>query len=87
MLAIFLFVLGSCDARPAGPKVRHVVLITLDTTRADHLGCYGNTTAQTPALDQLAAEGVRFASCASAASTTLASHASILTGKIGRAHV
>ena len=66
--------------------MRHVVLITLDTTRADHLGSYGNTAVLTPALDQLAAEGVRFASCASAASTTLASHASILTGTYPHRH-
>ena len=66
--------------------MRHIVLITLDTTRSDHLGCYGNSTVQTPALDQLAAEGVRFASCASAASTTLASHASILTGTYPHRH-
>ena len=71
---------GACGGRDASPKVRHIVLITLDTTRADHLGCYGNPAVQTPALDQLASEGVRFASCTSAASTTLASHASILTG-------
>ena len=77
---------GACGGRDASPKVRHIVLITLDTTRADHLGCYGNPAVQTPALDQLASEGVRFASCASAASTTLASHASILTGTYPHRH-
>lgn len=78
--------LVACGGDESGPKVRHVVLITLDTMRADHLGCYGNATVQTPALDQLAAEGVRFAHCASAASTTLASHASILTGTYPQRH-
>ena len=77
---------GACGGRDASPKVRHIILITLDTTRADHLGCYGNPAVQTPALDQLASEGVRFASCASAASTTLASHASILTGTYPHRH-
>ncbi len=66
--------------------MRHIILVTLDTTRADHLGCYGNPAVQTPALDQLASEGVRFASCSSAASTTLASHASIMTGTYPHRH-
>lgn len=85
-LAGLMALLGACGDGDARPKVRHVVLITLDTTRADHLGCYGNPAVQTPALDQLASEGVRFASCASAASTTLASHASILTGTYPHRH-
>ncbi|MEE2941636.1 MAG: sulfatase [Planctomycetota bacterium] len=78
--------MGACSGSERGPKVRHIVLITLDTTRADQLGCYGNPAVQTPALDQLASEGVRFASCASAASTTLASHASLLTGTYPHRH-
>jgi arylsulfatase A-like enzyme/Flp pilus assembly protein TadD len=57
-----------------------VLLITLDTTRADHLGCYGHPRVKTPHLDQLAQEGVRFDQCVSSAPITLPSHASILTG-------
>src|SRR5262249_14669875 len=57
----------------------NVLLITIDTLRADALGCYGGPAA-TPALDRLAAGGVRFVFAHAHAVTTLASHASILTG-------
>ncbi len=63
------------------PRSRdNVLLITLDTTRADRLGCYGHARARTRHLDRLAAEGVRFAAAFSPAPITLPSHASILTG-------
>ena len=58
---------------------QNVVLITIDTLRADALGCYGGPAA-TPALDRLAADGVRFDFAHAHAVTTLTSHASILTG-------
>ena len=58
----------------------NVVLITLDTTRADHLHCYGDAVARTPALDELAARGVLFSQAASPAPLTLPSHCSIMTG-------
>ncbi len=56
------------------------MLITLDTTRADHLGSYGWPHARTPNLDRLAGRGTRFARCDTAAPVTLPSHATILTG-------
>jgi hypothetical protein len=52
----------------------NVLLITLDTTRADHLGCYGDGQARTPNIDSLAAEGVRFARVYAPAPLTLPSH-------------
>jgi choline-sulfatase len=61
-----------------GPGL-NVVLITLDTTRADHLGCYGQPDKPTPNIDRLAASGTRFAQCTTAAPSTLPSHATILT--------
>jgi len=64
--------------RPSGAGL-NVLLITLDTTRADRLGCYGHRAAQTPRLDRLAAEGVRFENAVAAAPITLPSHASIFT--------
>jgi arylsulfatase A-like enzyme/Tfp pilus assembly protein PilF len=59
---------------------QNVLLITIDTLRADALGCYGGPAA-TPALDRLAAEGVRFDFAHAHAVVTLPSHASILTGE------
>ena len=69
---------GSALPAPQGPV--NVLLITLDTTRADRLGAYGCAQARTPALDALAAEGVRFARAQSPVPLTLPAHASILTG-------
>ena len=63
---------------PSGPNV---VLITIDTLRADHLGATGSPRdTQTPTLDALAGEGVRFANAISTVPITLPSHTSILTG-------
>jgi arylsulfatase A-like enzyme/Tfp pilus assembly protein PilF len=64
---------------PAAPR-HNIVLITLDTTRADHLGAWGWKYAKTPNLDALAARGVRFVRCDTAAPVTLPSHSTILTG-------
>jgi arylsulfatase A-like enzyme/tetratricopeptide (TPR) repeat protein len=58
----------------------NVVLVTLDTTRADHLGCYGYRDAKTPNLDALARAGVLFEQAAAVAPLTLPAHSSILTG-------
>jgi arylsulfatase A-like enzyme len=58
----------------------NVVLITLDTTRADHLGCYGDADARTPTLDGLARRGVLLAQAATVAPLTLPAHSSIMTG-------
>ncbi len=58
----------------------NVLLITLDTTRADHIGCYGYQPALTPTLDKLAAQGVLFEHAYTVAPLTLPSHASMMTG-------
>ena len=75
---------AACDRRPAQADLhpianQNVLLITIDTLRADALGCYGGPAA-TPALDRLAAGGVRFDFAHAHAVVTLPSHASILTG-------
>lgn len=57
-----------------------VLLISIDTLRADHLGCYGARDAQTPTIDALAAEGVLFEDATSQANTTGPSHTTMLTG-------
>ena len=72
--------------RAAARRPVHVLLISLDTTRADHLGCYGHPAGATPNIDRLAAGGVLFESCVSSAPITLPSHATMLTGKQPIAH-
>ncbi|MCB9761743.1 MAG: sulfatase [Alphaproteobacteria bacterium] len=77
-------------SRPAGPapdpSARHVILISLDTLRADHLGAYGHPLARTPNLDKLAAEGVLFEQALSVAPTTLPSHTALMTGTYPQTH-
>jgi arylsulfatase A-like enzyme len=64
-----------------GPNAPNVLLLVLDTERADHLTPYGYDRATTPELHQLAQEGVIFNWAVSPAATTLPSHASLLTGR------
>lgn len=71
---------GACSSEPPGPRPP-IVLITLDTTRADHLGCYGYEAYPTsPRIDELAQEGALFTQAIAQAAVTPVSHASILTG-------
>ena len=63
----------------AGPKKRRVILISLDTLRADHLGCYGYNKPTTPNIDALAGDGALFVNHYAPASWTLPSHVSLLT--------
>lgn len=86
-LALLCFILpGHSGILNAGPDPRPqtartpVILITIDTLRADRLGCYGAKSVSTPAMDQLAADGVRFSDALSQVPITLPSHAVILTG-------
>ncbi|HEX2695654.1 MAG TPA: sulfatase, partial [Acidobacteriota bacterium] len=87
--ALFLFVLR--PGKPAGPGLQgrwgkegvdkpNVIIVTMDTTRADHLACYGYPGVKTPTLDALAGRGVLFEQCAAASPLTLPSHATIMTG-------
>lgn len=64
----------------AKPTRHNVLLVTLDTTRRDHFGCYGDARGLTPNFDTLAAEGVRFDLAIVTAAATPVSHASILSG-------
>jgi arylsulfatase A-like enzyme/Flp pilus assembly protein TadD len=64
----------------------NLLVITLDTTRADHIGAYGYNKAQTPNLDRLAREGVMFFNCYSPVPVTLPSHSSIFTGRYPLGH-
>ncbi len=59
--------------------IRNVLLVTMDSTRADALSCYGGLGVETPNLDRIAREGVRFARCSTVTPVTLPSHCSIFT--------
>jgi arylsulfatase A-like enzyme len=73
-----VFHLRSVDL--SGLRGANMLLVTLDTTRADHVGCYGYAGAETPALDALARDGVVFEQCITPTAFTLPSHSSIMTG-------
>jgi hypothetical protein len=64
----------------------NLVLVTLDTTRADRMGAYGNANIETPTFDRLAREGVLFRQAVSVAPLTLPVHSSIFTGKFPPEH-
>ncbi|MEQ8766968.1 MAG: sulfatase [Planctomycetota bacterium] len=77
--------------RHAAPRARpnetpNVLVILVDTLRADHLGCYGYPRPTSPTLDRLAARGIRFERCLAQSSWTLPSVASLMTGLHPPAH-
>ncbi len=76
------------DRAPAGrtPGLRGVVLISIDTLRADHLGCYGYHRDTSPFLDELAAGGTLFQEAITSAPWTLPAHASLLSGLYPSTH-
>lgn len=73
---------GTSEPAPAAPPgaARNLVIITIDTLRADRVGAYGYAAARTPAIDRLAAEGAMFTRAFAPAPVTLPSHASLMTG-------
>jgi arylsulfatase A-like enzyme/tetratricopeptide (TPR) repeat protein len=75
--------LASCNREHRRPNI---LLITLDTFRADHVGAYGSRRGTTPGIDALAANGVRFQTAISAVPLTLPSHATILSGLLPPHH-
>lgn len=87
---------GARDAAPASERAssgasgsklpRHVILISIDTLRADHLGLYGYERFTSPNLDALAGEGAVFEDASATTAWTLPSHASMLTGLFPAEH-
>src|SRR5258706_147382 len=77
-----LIALSAAQAVAQTPEksVPNVVLISIDSLRADHLGCYGYQQIKTPNIDGLAADGARFTRAFTAVPVTLPSHTAILTG-------
>ncbi|MEW5979522.1 MAG: sulfatase-like hydrolase/transferase [Acidobacteriota bacterium] len=96
LILLFCLMSLACSSKPASkqtasapaPPKRNasVLLITLDTLRADHLGCYGRKGAVSPNIDALAQQGVRFARAFVQVPLTTPSHASILTGSYPQVH-
>jgi arylsulfatase A-like enzyme len=84
-LFLISVVASGCAPSYDGPA-KHVVFISLDTTRADHFGFYGNERVKTPRLDALAAESIVFDDFMTVVPTTLASHASLFSGKYPQSH-
>ncbi len=80
VIALCALLSWGCGREPERPPVDRVVLITLDTLRADRVGAYGDKNAETPTLDRLAAAGVRFDQAIAPTPITRPSHASMLTG-------
>lgn len=76
-----LWLCGCGDRRPPD-----VVVITIDTLRADRLGCYGSRTTRTPNIDGLAGESVLFENVATTMPETRPAHASLFTGRYPRQH-
>ncbi len=77
-----LLILTSCST--SAPQIQgasHVVLISIDTARADHFGFMGSETVRTPRLDAFAAESVVFTDYMTVVPTTLASHTTLMTGR------
>ncbi len=100
-LALVCTLAGACD-RPAatrdgaeGPIVRridpsrplpNIVLVSIDSLRYDHLGCYGYSKPTSPAIDALAEQGVRCELAVSTTSWTLPAHAALFTGQYDSTH-
>ncbi|MCP4708438.1 MAG: sulfatase-like hydrolase/transferase [Planctomycetes bacterium] len=82
VLTALLVVMGGfgCYFLWGGPEIRNVVLISIDTCRADRLGCYGYDRAATGVLDALAGEGILYTKARTPVPMTLPSHCSMLTG-------
>lgn len=82
IIPILLIILYFCLSflRKDETKIDNIFLITIDTLRADHLGCYGYARNTSPFIDSLSKKGIQFRRAYSQSSTTCPSHASIFTG-------
>ena len=76
---------AGCGRPDSAPRPRDVLLITIDTARADHFSYTGASVVGTPRVDALAEQGAGFTNAMTPVPLTLPAHASLLTGQIGRA--
>jgi arylsulfatase A-like enzyme len=79
-------VLIAACGRPPAPRAPDLVLVSIDTLRADRLGSYGATTGATPELDRLRRRAVQFRTVVAQAPATLSSHASLFTSRLPQHH-
>lgn len=79
-VAAALLAAATAGCRPAGRPAPNVVVVSIDTLRPDRLGCYGGSLADTPAIDALSREGIRFQNAFTPVPLTLPAHWTILTG-------
>lgn len=86
VVAALMIAPPAAGADAGGEQPLNLVLIGLDTFRADHLGCYGNREVRTPELDALARESVLFENCYANATWTLPSYATLMTGMLPHDH-
>lgn len=86
LFALLVPLLALAVAGCSGPDGPSILLVTLDTTRADHLSGYGYPKPTSPRLDLLAEDGTRYTRAYAVTSWTLPSHASLFTGKFPSAH-
>jgi arylsulfatase A-like enzyme len=77
---LLLCVTLACEAPSARPAPRNLIVISVDTLRPDHLGCYGGQRPTSPHIDALASAGVLFEDALATSPWTLPSHGSLLTG-------
>jgi len=83
LLLALVLGLGGCQGRPRDPAAAppvNIVLIVIDTLRADHLGCYGYFRDTSPSIDAFADEAILFEQAYAPMATTLPSHTSLFTG-------
>jgi len=76
----------ACGAEVTPARGPNLILVSIDSLRADHLGCYGYGRDTSPFLDRLAAEGARFEEAVSTTSWTLPAHAAMFTGLVDTTH-
>ena len=93
LMLVLLLVLGGFFAvwwlprsNTSAGNIRNVLLISIDTCRADYLSCYGYQSKTTPNIDALAAEGILFENVIAPVPQTLPSHCTMLTGTIPPYH-
>lgn len=86
LVLVVLLVSNGCGKKTAAPDRPNIILITIDTLRADHLSCYGYSRQTSPFIDSMATQGVLFRQAYATSSWTAPSMASIFTGHFCRSH-